>query len=391
MPAPKKHFPHCRVCAAALKGVPILVQQNMPAAAQCLPRQQDLAQDLPDTLNLYQCSDCGLIQLPGKPVAYYREVIRAAGFSAEMRDFRRQQFQQWIDDYRLADKHIVEIGCGRGEYLALLAECNVQACGIEYGRDSVRTARAAGLNVERAFMGRNSAQKPLNGAPFDGFMMLNFLEHMPHPRDTLRQIAANLKDGAIGLMEVPNVDMILQEKLFAEFIRDHLLYFTEDSLRTALSLGGFEVLAIKPVWHDYILSAVVRKRPTADTAPLLTQQQHITSSLQAYAARHDSLAVWGAGHQALAILALCDMGRHVRYVLDSAPFKQGRYTPASHRPIVAPEHLAAEPVSAVIIMAASYSDEVARVIQSRFPAVKNIAILREHGLEIVRENSEGHA
>jgi len=70
-------------------------------------------------------------------------------------------------------------------------------------------------------------------------------------------------------------------------------------------------------------------------------------------------------------------------VVDSAPFKQGKYTPATHLPIVAPDVLDADPVDAVIVIAASYSDEVARIVRQKYPRVRHIAIVREDGLQEV--------
>ena len=66
-----------------------------------------------------------------------------------------------------------------------------------------------------------------------------------------------------------------------------------------------------------------------------------------------------------------------------SPFKQDKYTPATHLPIVSPDALDSDPVEAVIVMAASYSDEVARIIRQKFTGNLNVAILRDFGLEVV--------
>ena len=92
--------------------------------------------------------------------------------------------------------------------------------------------------------------------------------------------------------------------------------------------------------------------------------------------------MWGAGHQALAVIALANIQDRICYVVDSAPFKQGKYTPASHLPIVSPDELISNSVDAVIVMAASYSDEVANTLRLKYPADLEIAILRDYGLEI---------
>jgi hypothetical protein len=182
---------------------------------------------------------------------------------------------------------------------------------------------------------------------------------------------------------VPNFDMMIEKGLFSEFISDHLYYFTKETLVATLSRNGFQVIGCDVIWHDYILSAVVRKRPPLDLSSFAGFRDGLAQQLNAYLARFGDrrVAVWGAGHQALAVLALAGLGGRVRYVVDSAPFKQGRFTPATHLPIVAPAILASDPPDAVIIMAGSYSDEVAAQLRRNFAKDIQLAILREYSLE----------
>ncbi len=215
---------------------------------------------------------------------------------------------------------------------------------------------------------------------------------------------------AVGLIEVPNFDMVLRTKLFAEFIADHLFYFTKATLSTTLRLGGFEVLDCSEVWHDYMISAIVKvgkgdrhllceapegpfrqkapvpfpqQRGPLDLSPFREQMTQLRAGIESYLRRFASgrVAVWGASHQALALMALLGLAERIAYVVDSAPFKQGRFTPATHVPIVSPETLDTNPVDAVIVMAASYSDEVGRILRQRFGGSLAVAILRDFGLE----------
>ena len=371
----------CRACGQRLLAPVLLQQHDMPASAQSLPRQDELAHDRGITLELRQCAGCGLVQTTNAPVPYYREVIRAAAVSPEMTEFRRAQFANFVARHGLAGHRVLEVGCGRGEYLQLLAEAGVEAHGIEHGIAAVADCRGRGLNVAQRFI--ESADTDIPGAPFDAFMILNFLEHLPAPRTVLAGIHHNLVPGAPGLVEVPNFDMMLRANLFSEFISDHLFYFTESTLRTLLESNGFEVIDCEPVWHDYILAASVRARPpldlTAMDAAQACQQQSFDRFLDG--GERQRVAIWGAGHQALATINLLSLASRVRYVVDSAPFKQGRHTPGSHLPIVAPERIARDGIDTVIVMAASYSDEVATIVRQRFGADIRVAVLRAHGLE----------
>jgi len=206
---------------------------------------------------------------------------------------------------------------------------------------------------------------------------------MPDPGAVLRGVGANLAPAAVGLVEVPNFDMILRQRLFSEFISDHLFYFTTDSLTNALRLNGYDVLDCRPVWHDYILSSTVRRRTPTNLTSFGEQRERLCHELHAFvdACGNGGVAVWGAGHQALAVLALAGLQGRIAFVIDSAPFKQGKYTPATHLPIAAPNTLATSHVSAVIVMAAAYSDEVVRTLRQLSPRVRHIAVLRNFGLE----------
>lgn len=372
---------HCRVCDEVLFPASLLHYRDLPYAAQGFPDEEMLARDRGVDLVLRQCSGCGLVQLASTPVPYYREVIRAVAFSENMRAFREMQFADWVHRHHLIGRKIIELGCGRGEYLALLQAAGVRAFGLEYADAAVRYCRASGLSVTRGYLSRRTQR--LRGAPFDAFISLNFLEHWPNPVASLRGMWHNLSPQGVGLVEVPNFDMIMRQGLFSEFIADHLLYFTEDTLRFTLHRSGFDVLECRSVWHDYILSVEVRKRAPLDIDHLEQRRTAITDALHAFIARFPAgqVAIWGAGHQALAVIALAGIAPDVRYIIDSAPFKQNRYSPASHLRIVAPDILSSEPVQAVIVMAASYSDEVTSILRRRFSAELAVAVLRDDGLE----------
>ena len=352
----------------------------MPAAAQFMPKQADLASERGADLSVSQCRSCGLVQLLGEPVRYHREVVRAAGVSAEMRAFRLQQFRAFAAEHGLRDRPVLEVGCGSGDYLAVLREAGMDAVGLEEGDRSVQTCRSARLPVHRGFIDGPGSIVP--GAPYAAFAILSFLEHLPNPRTVLQGIAANLQPGAVGLVEVPNFDMIVRNGLFAEFIADHLLYFSENTLRQTLSLSGFDVLTCAPVWHDYILSATVRRREPTDLAGLDAGRQALECETAGFLDRFapGRVAVWGAGHQSLALISLLGLRDRIRYVVDSAPFKQGCFTPATHLPIVAPHALHDDPVDAVLVMAGSYSDEIAAILRRDYDPALQVANLGHDGI-----------
>lgn len=373
----------CRVCGRDFFREPLMIYENMPKAAQNFPDAASLERDKGVNLTVCQCSGCGLVQLSDDPVFYYREVIRAAAFSEVVRDFKSKQFASFIQKYSLKGKKIIEIGCGRGEFLSLLQPYGIKPYGLEYSEDSVKQCLKDGLSVSKGYL--DSESLILANGPFEAFFLLMFLEHVPEPNNLLRGIYNNLAEGAVGLVEVPNFDMILRTKLFSEFIGDHLLYFTRDTLETTMHLNGFEVIECSQLRDEYVISAVVKKREKLDISCFYDYQVKIEAEIKEFLSRFKKkrVAIWGASHQALAIIALTKIADKIRYVIDSASFKQGKYTPATHLPIVAPHVLRTDPVDAVIVMAASYSDEVTGIIRQQFNSNISVAILRDFGLEMV--------
>tara|TARA_R110002110_G_scaffold395477_2_gene610072 strand:- start:130 stop:1287 length:1158 start_codon:yes stop_codon:yes gene_type:complete len=376
---------NCRVCSGAFYEEPLLRYENMPGSAQGFLDLESLEQDKGTDLEVCQCSVCGLVQLSNEPVSYYREVIRATAISQDMTEFRLKHFFDFVKKHDLRNKKILEIGCGEGEYLSLMKECGPKVAGLEYGQGSVERGIEAGLQVERGYI--DSPDYLVHGQPYDAFFIMNFFEHAPEPNVLLQGINNNLVDGAVGIIEVPNFDMILKNNLFSEFISDHLFYFTKDTLVSTLQRNGFEVLECESIWHDYIISAVVKKRERLDLTHFYNYQSKIKREILEYIGRYNPgrVAIYGAGHQSLAIISLTNIGDKVKYIIDDAPFKQNKYAPASHVPIVPIEELETNPVDAIIVMAASYSNEVSKKVITRFGYNMDLAILRDTGLERICE------
>ncbi len=374
----------CRFCGGAFHLPALLEYPESPQSAQGFLSTLDQQDDLVD-LKIYQCQCCGLVQHDLSPVSYYRDVIRAVAFSEEMGQFRQGQLGNWLRLFDLADKRILEIGSGRGEYLDILLRAGAkQVYGIENAPASIKLARKNGFDVRSGYLSADFVNPW--GEQFDAFVIFSFMEHWPDINQSLRALQHLLYEDATGLVEVPNFESIVANKLYSEFTTDHIFYFDRQTLRTVLEFNGFDVLAIDSIWHDYILSAQVRKKRRLDATGFDLRQKCIVEQLHQFVGCFNptEVVVWGAGHQALAVISLAQLKNKVSHVVDSAHFKQHKYTPGSRLLIKPPDSLLHDTPKAVVIMAAAYSDEVARIIKEKYPEVAHLAILREEQLEIIK-------
>lgn len=372
----------CIVCGAELFDEPLMTCYNMPAAAQHMPDEITLNTDKGIDLALYQCSGCGLVQFCCEPVEYYRDVIRSGGFNTTMAELRREEYRRFISICGLEDKKIIEIGCGQGEFLQVLTEFPVEAYGIEHSTELVNLGQAKGLNISRNFA--ETPETKIENAPFDAFLSFNFLEHQPRPNDMMRCIYNNLKDGGYGLVTVPSFEYILENNSFYELLRDHIANYTENSLRFLMEKNGFDVLQIRRINRDTI-EFIVQKRKRTDISGLIVNYDTLTDQMQNYVNSRiksgKKVAVWGASHQGFTAISTTGVQDGISYIIDSAPFKQGKYAPASHLPIVAPKHFYDEPVDCILIIAPGYTEEIAKSIIKSFGADVEISTLMAEKIE----------
>ena len=372
----------CIACGAPLWETPLLTLDNMPASAQHMPDAQGVKEDRGLTLDLCQCMGCGLVQFDCEPVDYYRDVIRAGGFSKTMVELRRYQYKHLIESYHLEGKKFIEVGCGQGEFLKVLSEFPVEVHGIEHDPHLVELARAQGLDVTEGFTETEDTR--FAGGLYDVFLSFNFLEHQPDPSTMLQAIYRNLEDDAMGLITVPSFEYIMDHNSYYELIRDHLAYYTFETLTPLLERNGFQVEECEVINRD-TLSVIVRKRPQMDTENLLECYVNLKREMETYMKYLDAwdkkVAIWGASHQGFTLAATTGLKDCVKYMIDSAPFKQGRFAPASHIPIVPPDHFEKEPVDGILIVAPGYTEEIAGIIKERFGDKVEIMTLRSRHIE----------
>ena len=388
---------YCIACRKMLPKEALFTLENAPASAQNIPDAEEVKADEGITLNLRQCPECGLVQFDCTPVDYYRDVIRAGGFSTTMTELRRRQYKHLIETYGLEGKKFIEVGCGRGEFINVLREFPVEVFGMEHKEDLIEIARESGLNVWREFP-ETPDQKFENG-PFDVFLSFNFLEHQPHPDVMLTAIYNNLNEGGMGLVTVPALEYIVERGNYYELIRDHIAYYSFDALRSLLENNGFKVLKEEMINRDTI-SMIVRKMSAGErvevAATVQSSDENIVASLvkgheivlndindllDDLAAKNQTIALWGASHQGFTLASTTPLCERVSYIIDSAPFKQGRFAPASHLPIVPPDHFLENPGDVIIIVAPGYADEIAGVIRTRFGEKVRILTLRSERIE----------
>jgi 2-polyprenyl-3-methyl-5-hydroxy-6-metoxy-1,4-benzoquinol methylase len=130
---------------------------------------------------------------------YFAYESRMRGSTELVRDKQRG----YVEDFRDAAS-VLDLGCGRGEFLSLLDEAGIEAKGVDVDADMVAYARGEGLEVEHA-----GAVEYLEGVldgSLGGIFAAQLLEHLPAPTVVrlLELTAAKLRPGGLLVAETIN-------------------------------------------------------------------------------------------------------------------------------------------------------------------------------------------
>ena len=116
--------------------------------------------------------------------------------------------QQVYLPYFTGCRNVLDIGCGRGEFLKMMRTAGIPARGIELSEESVALCRAEGLEAEVADVYPFLAALP--EGTFDGIFCSQVVEHLPPERlpELIRLCAGSLAAGGVIAIETPNPECL---------------------------------------------------------------------------------------------------------------------------------------------------------------------------------------
>ncbi len=105
-------------------------------------------------------------------------------------------------------ENVLDIGCGRGEFLEVLREAGVRARGLELSQELVDICRRKGLDVDRGDL--FEYMPPLDDASLDGIFCAQVVEHLPPESlpDFVRLASEKLRRGGVIAIETPNPECL---------------------------------------------------------------------------------------------------------------------------------------------------------------------------------------
>jgi SAM-dependent methyltransferase len=174
------------------------------------------------------------------------------------RDEIRARQGDYVDLFR-NQAPVVDLGCGRGEFLELLREAGIEASGVEANAHAVRECREKGLEVQAGDLVGFLRERPLGS--LGGVFAAQVAEHLPPPvlRELLAEAHRALRPGGLLVLETVNAASALA--FLDVFVRDltHERPLHPETLRFLAAAAGFSDVRIEmrnPVPADVRLHLV---------------------------------------------------------------------------------------------------------------------------------------
>lgn len=160
------------------------------------------------------------------------------GIPAENYWFRRHEAAYAFAVPLVADKIVLEVGCGEGYGTALLGASADRALGIDY--DAQTAAHAAQTYPQASFVRANLAALPVPGESVDVVVTLQVIEHVWDHGGFVRECLRVLRPVGLLLVTTPN-RLTFSPGLSAPVNPFHTKEFSAAELTELLISGGFRI------------------------------------------------------------------------------------------------------------------------------------------------------
>ena len=371
----------CPICSAQ-KSESIFTWEKVPANIGILwPTKEAATNCSRGDLKVAFCRSCGYIwntAFDPDRLEYSQAYDNTLHYSAVYDKYARKMAKHLVERYNIKNKKIIEIGCGKGDFLILLSNLgNNRGIGFDtsYETRDLEAEVAERISIVQDFYSGKYSD-------YSGDLMVSryVLEHIVEPSQFLRMVRSNIGDkrDTVVYFEVPDVYLILEQLSVWDFIYEHVSYFSPGSLAFLFESSGFQVLDLTETYGQQFIAIEVvpangtktkrydcrpdllkLERKVSEFGPQLEQKKQIWSDmLEKIRIQKRRTLIWGAGAKGVSYLNMLDIRDEIPCIVDINPNKHGKYIAGTGQEIVSPEFAKEYRPELVIVMNPIYIDEI---------------------------------
>jgi SAM-dependent methyltransferase len=377
----------CRSCGSI--NLELVLSLGKTPLANALLSEEQLSQpEAAYPLDLAFCPDCSLVQITETvpPEQLFSHYLYFSSFSDTMLRYAKQLAERITASRALGPNSLViELASNDGYLLQFYQQMGVAVLGIEPAANVAEVARDRGIPTLTRFFGREvAAELNESGKLADVVHANNVLAHVADLNGFVAGIATVLKPSGVAVIEVPHVKTMMDGLEFDTIYHEHLCYFSLVALQSLFRRHGLDVEDVEqiPIHGGSLRLTVGRSgKPSEAVRRLLEEERSagldtiefyrdfgsrvvllrdkllaLLSDLKKGGKR---LAAYGASAKGSTLLNYFGIGREtMEFVVDRSTVKQGRYTPGTHLPILAPEAVLERHPDYLLLLVWNFADEI---------------------------------
>jgi SAM-dependent methyltransferase len=338
-------------------------------------------------IRLGLCQGCGFIHnttFRRDRLEYSARYDPTQAYSPTFNRWHRRLAEKLIRRHGLRGRRIVEIGCGKGEFLGLLCRLGGnRGIGFDPAYAPDRGPRGTADGVE--FVSDYFSER-YGGIDADFVCCKMTLEHIDAPWEFVSMVRRALghRTDVTVFFQVPDARRILEECAFWDVYYEHCAYFTAGSLARLFRGCGFSVRRVERAFGDQYLA--LEATPTREPSECAVDGEDgvgdVRDLVDGFATSFERqgavwrgriaerlrsgarITIWGSGSKGVAFLTTLGLSEEVQHVVDVNPHRQGKYMLGTGHRIVAPHDLPAQPPDVVIVMNPLYRTEISEELAS---------------------------
>jgi len=387
----------CRFCGNALTNN-FIDLANSPPSNSFLTQNQLNESEVFYPLVVYVCEKCWLVQI--EEYKKHADIFNNnyAYFSSYSKSWLKhcENYVSMITDRLRLDKDslVVEIASNDGYLLQYLKQKNIPCLGIEPTQNTATVARDKGIETICEFFGETLARKLVeNGKKVDLIIGNNVLAHTPAINDFVGGLKIFLKPGGTITMEFPHLLNLMKFNQFDTIYHEHFSYLS--------------LLAVKKIFEKHRLSIYNVEELTTHGGSLRVYAKHKDNSqiqihlsvsnllnkeidfglnnLDVYRRFQEKadeikydfiefliqqkkpgkkVAAYGAAAKGNTLLNYCGVKKDlIPFVADASPYKQGKFLPGTHIPVVNEQKLRKLKPDYVLILPWNLKSEISEQLK----------------------------
>ena len=345
-------------------------------------------------LRVYVCTACLLVQLEEfvAPADIFSEYAYFSSYSDSWVEHARRYCEAMCERFHLSlDSSVMEIASNDGYLLQHFVARRIPVLGIEPAENVAQAAIDRGVRTISRFFGRQTATEIRGryGAP-DLLVGNNVLAHVPDINDFVAGMQLLLGEQGVITMEFPHLVQLIEQNQFDTIYHEHFSYLSFTTVNRIFAAHGLMIFDVEQLpTHGGSLRIYARHAADAGKTVgprvggllalesaagydrlerYMSFEGQVRASKRALLeflidakSRNKKVVGYGAPGKGNTLLNYCGIRTDfLDFTVDRNPYKQGKFTPGTHIPILEPERLFEARPDYVLILPWNLKDEIVK-------------------------------